>query len=330
MPTRSTRLAALVGVTAVVATACGSGSSDEVAASSTVPTASTSSAPTTTAAPSTTAAPATTTTLPPGPMLALSFDGLEPLGDSAEYEGWLIVDGEAISTGRFDVADGGLVDDEGNAVDSFAITNDAATAVVITIEPEDDPDPAPSAVHILAGDLVDGAAELTVGHPAAIGTDFAGAAGSFLLGTPTNGNGNDELSGVWFLSIPGSVPSLDLPELPAGWVYEGWAVIDGQPVTTGRFTDPTMADDFDGFSGDQGGPNTPGEDFIVNPPDGLAFPTSLIGSTIVISVEPDPDNSPAPFTLKPLVATVAEGTADHVNLPFSAGPPAPTGAATIG
>ena len=125
--------------------------------------------------------------------------------------------------------------------------------MVITIEPAIDPDPAPDETHVLAGDIVDGIAELTISHPAALGTDFTSASGRYILGTPTDGDGNNELSGVWFIDLP-LAQGLDVPALPAGWVYEGWAVIDGVPVTTGRFTDAAAADDFDGFSGDQGGP----------------------------------------------------------------------------
>ena len=319
----------LLTATSLFAAACGSGSGETETASTVAAAEVPASTTTVSVVPTTSAAPVTTTTTPAGPVLTLNFEGLEPLGDAAEYEGWLIVDGEPVSTGRFDVSPAGLVDDDGNAVTGFDVTNDAATAVVITIEPEDDPDPAPSDAHILAGDLVGGAAELSIGHSAAIGTDFSQVAGSFLLGTPTTNATDDELSGVWFLSLPGSMPSLDLPVLPSGWVYEGWAVIDGRPVTTGRFVDPTVADDFAGFSGPDGGPDRPGEDFIINAPDGLTFPTNLVGSTIVISVEPQNDNSPDPFTLKPLVAQVPEGTGDHQNLPFGLGPMAPTGSATL-
>ena len=35
--------------------------------------------------------------------------------------------------------------------------------------------------------------------------------------------------------------------------------------------------------------------------------------TIVISVEPDPDDGPEPFVLKPLVGTAADPAADHVS-----------------
>jgi len=265
-----------------------------------------------------------------GSHIVLDFDGLETLGADAVYEGWIIVDGAPVTTGRFNIdADGEAIAEDGGG-HVFEIPADVdATAVVVTIEPTVDPDPAPSATHILAGDVVDGEAALTIGHPAALGTDFADVSGVYILGTPTDGDGNNELSGVWFIDLP-LAQGLDLPELPEGWVYEGWAVIDGVPVSTGRFTDAAAADDFDGFSGDQGGPPFPGEDFIVNAADGVTFPTDLTNSTLVISVEPDPDDSPAPFVLKPLVSEVADGIGDHVVQSFGGGPAAPTGTAIFG
>ncbi len=253
------------------------------------------------------------------PILNVSFSGLEPLGDDFEYEAWTIVDDAPVTGGIFDINEDG--DIEISSDQDHLYGHDGATAVVITIEPAVGDDPAPADTHVLAGDInEDGTFDLSIGHPAAIGTDFADVAGSFILGTPTDDPAGNELSGVWFLSVPGPETSLDLPELPAGWVYEGWAVIDDQPISTGRFTDPAAADDFSGFSGDSDGPNYPGEDFLVNAPEGLTFPTDLTESTIVISVEPDADNSPAPFALKPLVTEVPDGISDHENIDFGAGP----------
>ena len=39
--------------------------------------------------------------------LQIDFSGLESLGDGFVYEGWLIVDGSPVSSGRFSVADDG-------------------------------------------------------------------------------------------------------------------------------------------------------------------------------------------------------------------------------
>jgi hypothetical protein len=78
------------------------------------------------------------------------------------------------------------------------------------------------------------------------------------------------------------------------------------------------------------GPPFPGEDFLVNAPSGLTFPTDLSGTTQVISIEPDPDNSSAPFLLKPLVATVPSPAMDHVTYAMSSNVANsfPTGTAT--
>lgn len=83
-----------------------------------------------------------------------------------------------------------------------------------------------------------------------------------------------------------------LPALPAEWAYEGWVTIDGVDVTTGRFSDPSTADDFDGFSGDQGGPPWPGEDFLLNAPPGTTFPVDLAGMTTFVTIEPAQDANP--------------------------------------
>ena len=263
------------------------------------------------------------------PAVSFSFDGLEPLGEGFVYEGWAIVDGSPVSTGRFTLdPDGTQHFHTGSLIEDAS----AATAVVLTIEPGEGDDPAPADAHVLAGDIVDGVAQLSIGHPAALGEDFTGASGQFVLATPTTTADDDELSGIWFIDIVdgAATQGLSLPELPAGWIYEGWAVIEGQPVSTGRFTNAGAADDFDGFSGTEAsGPGFPGEDFILNAPGGLDFPTVLTGSTVVISVEPRDDDSPAPFAFKPLASEVPAGTSDHVGVALGAGPEFPSGVATI-
>jgi len=247
--------------------------------------------------------------------LNVNFTGLEDLGSDYAYEGWVIVNGAPVTTGVFTV-DASVTPSQ----TSFEISTEdleSATTFVLTIEPSPDPDPSPSAVHILAGDFSGKQADLVVGHGAALGNDFAGAEGSYILATPTDGNSDgDENSGVWWLEILADGPSagLDLPALPEGWAYEGWAVVDGTPLSTGRFLTAEGRDDFNDFSGtDNAGPGYPGEDFLLNAPSGLNFPLDLSNQTVVISVEPVPDNSPAPFTLKPLVGAVPSDAADHVS-----------------
>ena len=244
--------------------------------------------------------------------LALNLQGLTDLGDGFAYEGWLIVDGAPVTTGVFTVNAAGELSRTTFDIDTETLAN--ATTFVLTIEPSPDNDPAPSDVHILAGDFNANAATLTVGHPAAIGDDFTASTGKYILATPTDGAGDalNERSGVWFLDpAAGPGAGLNLPTLAAGWAYEGWAVIDGTPVSTGIFTELNASDGSGIYSGSEGAPPFPGEDFLNNAPEGLTFPVDLAGKTIVISVEPVPDNSPAPFVLKPLVGNVPTGAIDH-------------------
>jgi hypothetical protein len=225
----------------------------------------------------------------------LSLTGLEDLGPGWAYEGWLIVDGKPVSSGVF------LVDASGapSATSFSVLASDlsAATTFVLTIEPSPDSDPAPSLAHVLAGDFNGETAELSVGHPAALGNDFAQATGGYILAAPSAGSGGSYTTGIWWLDpATGPGPSLNLPALPDGWVYEGWIVGANGPVSTGRFTSASEADS-DGAgptAGPDAAPPFPGQDFV-NPA------VNLIGTTVVISIEPEPDNSPAPFALKPLV-----------------------------
>ena len=101
--------------------------------------------------------------------------------------------------------------------------------------------------------------------------------------------------------MPGPTAALTLPALPAGWVYEGWVVDANGPISTGRFTAADMADDDAGGpdAGPDGTPPFPGQDFI-DPA------LSLVGLTAVISVEPEDDDSPAPFAIKPLIDAMVE------------------------
>jgi len=245
--------------------------------------------------------------------ITLNIDGLQNLGDDYVYEGWIIVAGSPVSTGTFSVDDSGALSETTFTVQ---ITDaEAATKFVLSIEPAVDTDPAPSSNKILAGDFSGNSSTLSVSDGAALGTNFEAATGKYILATPTDGSmDTDENSGVWFLEITSNGPAagLDLPTLPEGWAYEGWAVVDGTPVSTGTFTAATGADAAANYSGSSDGPPFPGEDLLNNAPAGLTFPVDLAGKTVVISVEPVPDNSPAPFVLKPLVGMVAADAVDHI------------------
>ena len=126
--------------------------------------------------------------------LNLNITGLEDLGPDFAYEGWLIVDGQPVSAGIFNVEGGELTQSSFNLAASDV---DNASAYVLTIEPVPDADPAPSSVHILAGDFAANSAPLSVNHGAAIATDFTEATGSYILATPTDDDNTNELSMVF-------------------------------------------------------------------------------------------------------------------------------------
>lgn len=238
--------------------------------------------------------------------LTLNFDKLPALGDDWAYEGWLIVDDTPISSGIFTVSDDGTLSKSSFMVDAEALK--MAAAFVLTIEPVPDSDPAPSPVHILAGDFADASAELTAGHAAALGNDFTSAGGTFILGIPTSDSDADSYtSGIWFTG-------LELPTLPDGWIYEGWVVGPDGPITTGTFSSPSTGDSDGG--GPTAGPKAapaaiPGQDYL-NPPIDLTS-----GYAAVISIEPVPDNSPAPFVFKPLINMEIIDAGDHVDQMFT-------------
>jgi hypothetical protein len=247
--------------------------------------------------------------------LGVAFDGLEALGQDYVYEGWLIVGDMPVSTGRF------RIDADGEPDPAQFVVRAGA------IEPAVGDDPAPADTHVLAGDFDGDMAELSVGHAAALGTDLADAEGAFILETPTTADvADDYVQGIWWLDPAGGPgASLALPELPEGWEYEGWVVDDAGPISTGRFSMPQAADS-DGAgatSGPDDAPPFPGQDFI-DPP------VSLLGFAAVISVEPEPDDSPAPFVLKPLVDMDIKDVAPGVlQMMENNAASAPTGTVTI-
>jgi hypothetical protein len=238
--------------------------------------------------------------------------------DGAFYELWTVFGSQKLSAGAFNVdADGNLVDGFGHPARFFSTRNPAhADALVVTIEPSPDPDLGPSGIAILVG--------MPHRHRASLAfpVDLSTVAGSFILATPTDSSTSDETSGLWFLDPAGPGPSLTLPALPSGWVWEGWGVTQGVPLSSGRFTEASGADQSDLFSGPLPGPPFPGEDFLHNLPAGVSTPVNLAdGSSVaVVTIEPDlggtDPTGPGPFSIKPLIGAIPEGAADHTSIPL--------------
>jgi hypothetical protein len=247
--------------------------------------------------------------------IKLRPEGLEHLEDSF-YELWAVHGERKISTGSFNVAqDGTLVDGFGHRARFFSRRNPArADALVVTIEPLPDADPGPSGIAILSGTPRRDSTRLR------FPVDLSAAGGSFILATPTDEDSSNETAGVWFLDPdPAPGPSLQLPELPDGWTWEGWGVTQSTPLSSGRFSLAAGPDDSSQFSGPLPGPPFPGEDFLSNLPGSVNSVDLADGSsTIVLTVEPDLGESdptgPGPFSIKPLLRAVPEGAADHQSI----------------
>lgn len=230
------------------------------------------------------------------------------LGDSHAWEGWLIVDGKPVSTGLFEAT-------AGESTYHFVVDADRAKRAakfVLTIEPADEPAGTPSASKYLAGGLNGGTADLsTTAGPTLAGADLTSASGNFFLAAPSAPADGETgyKNGIWFIDKTGGPSAgLNLPELGEGWTYEGWVVEKGVgPVSTGRFDKPAQRDSDSGgpFAGPNGTPPFPGQDFVM--PDGRRDLTD--GYKAVISVEPQPDNSPKPFAVKPLAADITDAGA---------------------
>ena len=245
--------------------------------------------------------------------LMLGFHNLAPLDEATDgiYEGWAIIDGLPVSTGVFNVNEMGqtVMPGTGDLITSFSVAAaiGLGSDIKITLEPVGDSDPAPSGLVFLTGAIEANTIPLHAAVPGL--TELASAAGSYILATPSD-NAVDDMNndqGIWFLTLPGPLAGLTgLPDLGSHWTYEGW-VVDVSGMTPMPYSTGTFAGG-DGFDSDQagcngGGPPFPGQDFT-------AFHCGPVLDldegcfAAVITIEPVPDNSPAPFAFKPLAGMI--------------------------
>ncbi len=89
--------------------------------------------------------------------LQLNLRGLENLGANAVYEGWVIVNGSPVTTGRFTVNDAGTLSQTRFPLGGARA--DAASTFVLTIEPASGDAPGPTDIRLLAGDFNAGKTE---------------------------------------------------------------------------------------------------------------------------------------------------------------------------
>ncbi|MCX8104954.1 MAG: hypothetical protein N3D80_03660 [Ignavibacterium album] len=217
----------------------------------------------------------------------VNLSGLPTLPSSLTYVGWF--DGDDIpATYLFDKD----ADANGNIFYSNDQTPlkilDSAQIFYITIESKADigsPNFRPSSRIILQGRFTKGAANLWISENA---DKYSIARAKYSLDTPTDNPAANDFSGLWFVdSLDAGTPAagLDFPVLYGGWIYEGWIQVNGNYLSTGRFSNPAATDLFNGFSGASAGYPFPGEDFLNNAPSGFTFPLDLRGAKVLISLE---------------------------------------------
>jgi hypothetical protein len=202
-----------------------------------------------------------------------------------------------------------------------------AVDAFVTIEDPETPSDEPRLAGLLGGSFLNGTAALSTDHPDALNRNFATAAGTALLATPTTADPTDEDQGMWFVQPGGTGPSLSLPAPPSGWVYEGWVQIPQVgPVSLGRFSSPAGADS------DGAGPlattqpwDYPGSDF----PFAATGPSLAIGN-VVVSLEPEGDeDGSSPFFLSVLVEQIPDDQPTNESFPLTNVAVFPTGTVTI-
>ncbi|MDH7445601.1 anti-sigma factor [Aquimarina sp. 2201CG14-23] len=246
---------------------------------------------------------------PPVANVSIETIGLETLTGGSTYQGWLIVNGQAVPTSRFTNPTG--------TVNLTVLASDLedASEFVLTIEPVGDTDNVPSNAKILTGSF-NGSNSATLNF-APVVADLSSTSGQFFLATPTDDVADNDEFGVWFMN--GSAAGLSLPALASGWKYEGWVDFGNKIVSTGTFSDVDVTDDANFFKGSGGVvPNFPGEDFLIIPSQipltGITFPAAVTSKRVFITVEPFEDKDPAPFFIEPLSGTagITTGSANPV------------------
>lgn len=249
----------------------------------------------------------------------VSMSNIEPLPGGFHYAGWAEQPGgEMIAVGSFSVGpNGAIVDLEGNRLigGKFTVSDDLTntTDFLVTIESAGSDSEAPSETRLVAGRIEELEATLTIRD--AIHESIGTSSGTFIVATPTNGPDSDETSGVWFINITGGqfARGLLIPYPLAGWSYHGWVDIDGITVTTGPIVGANTADAAAPHSGPLEGFNFPGEDFLVNAPDGLTFPTPVGSASVYVTIEPEPDPDPGASYFVLLRGSVPGSPSDSTN-----------------
>jgi len=220
-----------------------------------------------------------------------------------------------VSFGKFNATGNGqLMDLNGKAMvfapkPGVEIDINLAVDAVLSVERESDTDNRPSS-RLLGGEFTGNdrraTATLRADSKDAVGFDFTGSSGSYLLQTPSTPDTLDFNRGLWWMRPNETAGLSNLPALTdtSGWNYEGWLVDQSgaQPqfYSTGTFLTAIGADaDGAGLTAGGGtGLPFPGQDFVREAL-GIPLPPPLDNGSfaVLVTMEPAPDNSRQPFYL---------------------------------
>ena len=240
------------------------------------------------------------------------------IDNNGMLELWAVKRNAYTSLGSFRINfNGRPVDLDGDLIDHFESDFDLfdAARLVVTFESSSAGQRAGAGTgpEIMSGLITGNSFELDNGAA------FQGVLGQYLIVTPSDGGGipdtvaEDETNpncGIWFTARdwgrPG--PGLGLPVAPEGWIYEGWLMHDHMEfLSMGQFDSINVLDDNNIYLASEerlyaeSTYHFPGEDFLVNAPEGLTFPFDVRGSMTFVTMEPIPDNDPDnPFMIMTL------------------------------
>ncbi len=242
----------------------------------------------------------------PKVRMTIDAQNFTPLKEGFTYKAWARVGGVYLSADAFNVTETGQLLTSGSQLrdKSFVFEGDITDAdlIVISIEGKTGAGEVPSQSIMLAADVTGVTELLTTSHSAALGGSLSSQTGQLTVMTPSDIDTSNEASGIWFLTVSGATMTkgLSLPTLNEGWVYEGWIETGGARYSTGRFSSNTSLDT--NLYSFPDSPPFPGEDFLINPPTGVTFPLNLDGGKVLITAEPEPDDSIAPSGIVVLTA----------------------------
>ena len=219
--------------------------------------------------------------------IEITISGLPAIPDSMTYVAWFDNEDSKIDSVKIHSAD--AVDGKFYYKSEMPLSDiQQAQLFWLTIEEENAVNDSTFNISdriVLGGRFALGGCNLAIGEKA---LTFDTYSVTFNLLTPTDGPNLNETSGVWFVEIDTAgefSTGLNIPELYGGWIYEGWVEINGEYLSTGRF-ESTVGADLSKLYGSPGaGLPYPGEDFLLNAPQGITFPLDLSGKMIYISAE---------------------------------------------